>query len=244
MSKRRQQRSYLSKKKERKNIFLGILLFLVLCLVFFIIHRFIVGMYRSESVNMNPVLSPGNCVIVTPFYFLNPSAGNGDNESKRGDVVLINPSYSDSLSFPTNIADTVVSFASFQQFFPFRPRNSWGNKPVIRRLVGLPGDTLYMKDFVLYIKPAGGEHFLTEFELVPHEKNYNIITTPLPENWSETLPFSGSFEQIELKDNEFFVLCDNRIAVNDSRTCGVINSDDIGGKVIFRYWPLPELGFL
>lgn len=237
-------KSYVSRKKERKNIFLGVLLFLFLCMAFFLVHRFVIGMYRTESSVMNPVLSAGDCVISTPFYFPNPAPGSGDVNSKRGDIVVINPSYSESLPFPLNIAETVVSFASFQQFYPFRSGKSWGNKPVIRRIVGFPGDILYMKDFILYIKPAGQEHFLTEFELIPHEKNYNIITSPLPENWSENLPFSGSFKQLELKEDEFFVLCDNRIAVNDSRTWGVVNSADINGKVVFRYWPLPDFGSL
>ena len=40
----------------------------------------------------------------------------------------------------------------------------------LRRVIGMPGDIIYMRDYVLYVKPAGEKHFLTEFEII--EKNY------------------------------------------------------------------------
>lgn len=240
----RRQYSYMTRKKKWKNGFFGFAVFFLLCALFFLVHRLIIGMYRTGSAAMNPALESGDCVIATPFYFLNPDSSSGDEKSRRGDIVVMNPRYATDLGFPLNVADEVVSFVTFQRFSPFRSDYAWGDKPVIRRLLGLPGDTLYMKNFVLYIRPAGTEHFLTEFELVPREKNYNILSSPLPIGWSDNLPFSGSFGALTLGDDEFFVLSDNRVAVNDSRVWGAVNANDVGGKVVFRYWPLPKAGKL
>lgn len=241
IGKKRHAYSYVEKKKGRGKILLVVLFFVFLCMLFGLIHCFLIRMYRTESVSMQPLLSPGDCVVVLPFYFLAPS---GDaNLPKRGDVVAVRPVPQEKgLPFPWNAADALAAFVTFQQVHPFRSGLAWEDRPVIRRLLGLPGDTLYMEDFILYIRPEGEPHFLTEFELVPHEKGYNVISDPLPAGWTDDLPFSGSFPPVTLQENEFFVMSDNRILTNDSRVWGAVRAESIEGKMVFRYWPLREIG--
>ena len=45
-----------------------------------------------------------------------------------------------------------------------------------------------------------------------------------------------------LKDNEYYVLGDNRISSSDSRIWGGVKKEQILGKVIFKYWPLDVFG--
>ena len=49
-------------------------------------------------------------------------------------------------------------------------------------------------------------------------------------------------ERNTLKDNEYYVLGDNRISSSDSRIWGCVKNDQILGKVIFKYWPLDSFG--
>ncbi|ULQ59999.1 signal peptidase I [Brucepastera parasyntrophica] len=153
--------------------------------------------------------------------------------------MVISSTYSADTLLITRLANFLVSFVTFQRISPFS-NNNWGEMPTVRRLVGFPGDSLYMNDFILYIKPAGAAHYLTEFEIT--EKEYDIKQERLPDEWTDALPFASSFPEITLQENEYFVLCDNRITASDSRIWGAIPSHRIQGKVLFRYWPPQRFG--
>ena len=236
---KRERYGYTEKKKGKGNVLFGVAVFVFLFAAFSLIHHFVIGMYKTESDTMSPALSAGERFIASPIYFL---SGTAADESKRGDIVLVNFADAKPLSFPRNVIEALVSFVTFQKVRPFTARDRWSGLPVARRLLGVPGDTIYMENFLLYIKPASSEHFLTEFELLPDGGGYSIISSPFPENWSEPLPFSGRFDPIELKEGEYFVICDNRVAVNDSRTWGPVTSDSIKAKLLCRYWPPSKIG--
>lgn len=92
----------------------------------------------------------------------------------------------------------------------------------VRRIIGIPGDTLQIIDGYVYIN---GE-MLTE--------KINV----------EKMRLSGVAEkQIELLENEYFVLGDNRNNAEDSRfsTVGLVSGNDIIGKVVIRLKPSIEI---
>lgn len=220
--------SYTAKREYRNKVIFIVLLFIFAFFTYTLITSYLVRTYRLQTNTMFPELSKGDMVLSTPIY--NPSSS-----AKRGDLVIIDESSLESKSFLKDIANSIIGFITFQLFQPFESQNS--GLYSIRRIIGLPGDTVYMDNFVVHIKTKGSEHFLTEFELT--QKNYDIEIKELPKNWDSSIPFSGSYPKTVLKENEYFVLCDNRVITDDSRLWGAVDGDKkICGKIILKYWPV------
>ena len=114
-----------------------------------------------------------------------------------------------------------------------------GPYPQIRRIVGLPGDTIYMRDYVLYVRPQGQKHFLTEFELV--KKSYDVLINTAPISWDNQIGVSGNFEQVTLGENQYYVLGDNRNSSLDSRLWGAVSGSRIQAKALFEYFPFADM---
>lgn len=243
MPARWQKYSYSARIEERRFVMSLVILVLILVVAFSLIQGFLLSMNSIGSSTMEPTLSPGDRVITTPLY--NTTLDNNKDFSlfikpQRGDLVLLEPAYTDEKNVFVRSLDSIVSFVTFQRFRPYSRDRLWGERPSIRRLVGFPGDIVFIKDFVLHVKTADSSHFLTEFEQT--DTIYNIKIDSLPENWDTGLPLSGTMDEITLGDNEYFILCDNRITASDSRTWGVIPSERIKGKVLIRYWPFGKAG--
>lgn len=104
--------------------------------------------------------------------------------------------------------------------FPIRT----SEKYYIKRVIGLPGETVQIKEGNIYINS----------ELLKEDFGKEIIN------------FGGTASvPITLKEDEYFVLGDNRNHSSDSRDpdVGVISEDAIIGKAWVRIWPLKRLGF-
>ena len=109
--------------------------------------------------------------------------------------------------------------------FPFRYEE---NTYYIKRIIGLPGETVQIDlDGTIYID---GEAL---------EENYGREVIK-PEN------VGIAINPIVLKEDEYFVMGDNRNNSSDSRTevVGNIHRDDIIGRAWMRIWPLSEIGIL
>ena len=109
--------------------------------------------------------------------------------------------------------------------FPFQFQD---NTYYIKRIIGLPGETVQiMDDGRIYIN---GEKL---------EENYGMeVIKP------ETI--GRAAEPIELGDDEYFVMGDNRNNSSDSRTdmVGNIKRENIIGKAWLRIWPVSDFGGL
>lgn len=216
---------YNIKRKRNYKIFRFILFFILLIIIISLIQRYLIFPVKQTSISMEPDIQKNSFLMVSKV----------GNNFKRGDLVLLNLEDKSELSKFQKIANYFIKIFTAQQISLDNSSDTPALNEKIRRIVAVPGDTFYMRDYVLYIKPQGEKHFLTEFEIAP--KSYNISFTMPQSNWDSTIGVSGSFDEITLKANEYFVLSDLRISSDDSRLWGAITKEDVKGKVLFLYFP-------
>lgn len=217
--------SYQLKKERRKRTGFIILFFICLYIFINIVITYLVYPVCQNSLSMIPDVSEKSAVMVSPVV----------SNYSRGDIVLLKERKSFSKNFFKKQADIFIRFFTAQQISIFEKSDLPSTKPHLRRIVGMPGDTIYMRDYVLYIKPAGEKHFLTEFEIV--ENPYNVTFFVPPADWDTEIGVKGSFDEITLGYDEYFVLADNRKSSDDSRLWGAVKSEDIKAKVLMCYFP-------
>lgn len=177
---------------------------------------------KKKSVIRNILLWTFEILVVILFayvvvYFFGQSRTNVgqsmDVTLSGGDTVLLNV-LSYQLGSPKR--GDVVSF---------KPNGSMTGRSNIKRVIGLPGETIQIKDGMIYID---GEVYL-------EKKSYPAITNP-----------GMAADEITLGDKEYFVLGDNRNNSEDSRFAdiGLVKSDHIEGKVWFVLSPSQHRGLL
>jgi signal peptidase I len=99
------------------------------------------------------------------------------------------------------------------------------DKDYIKRVIGLPGDTVSIKNGDVFIN---GKLLDESKYLKPDVKTY-----------------AGAFlkedQPIKIPIDEYFVLGDNRMYSSDSREWGLVKTTEIVGKSSFVYWPVNRI---
>ena len=206
-----------------------ILIFFVLVSLFM---TFIIFPVANKSDSMSPDIPAGSYEFVSPLL-KNP---------ERGDVILLQNYKVGKMSPFKHILRTISLFVTVHKWQPFEENPVSGTRPVLRRVVGLPGDTIYIDRYVVFIKPAGQSHFLTEFELTNSRYNAKILVPPAL--WDSDLGARASISQITLGNDEYFVLGDDRLSSADSRIWGPVKQSSILGKALVLYFPFNKFSFL
>lgn len=154
------------------------------------------------------------CVAFVPKYVLQRTIVDGKsmmNTLKNGENLLVEK-VSYHFTDPDRF-DVIV----------FYPHGRESSDYYIKRVIGLPGETIQIIGADIYID---GEKLEENFGKDP-------IMDP-----------GMADEPIELGDDEFFVLGDNRTVSEDSRyeAVGPVKRENIEGKAVLRIYPLSEFG--
>ncbi len=103
------------------------------------------------------------------------------------------------------------------------------NKHFVKRIIGLPNETIKCVDGIIYIddKPIV-EDFLSD----------DYMNS---QGGKDT--FTSDFSEVKLGEDEIFIMGDNRPNSSDSRYYGAFKLGDITAKNILRIFPISEFGF-
>ncbi len=90
----------------------------------------------------------------------------------------------------------------------------------VKRIIGMPGDTVAIRDSIVYING-----------------------TPLEEDYINTEAYPD-YPEVIVPEGSYFVLGDNRNHSKDSRyeDVGFVEEDEIVGKVVYRVYPFEDFG--
>lgn len=98
-------------------------------------------------------------------------------------------------------------------------------KDYIKRVIGIPGDTISIKDGIIYINNSP----LDESSYIkPDIKTYPGA-------------FLSEGKTVTIPEGEYFVMGDNRLYSSDSREWGFVKRDLVIGDSMFVYWPLNRM---
>lgn len=110
-------------------------------------------------------------------------------------------------------------------------KNERMNEDWVKRVIGMPGDSIYAKDDVVYVNgKAIDEPYL--------DNEHANAVRARGDN------FTSDFDEVILGDDEYFLMGDNRINSSDSRVVGPFKGEDIIGKDVYVIFPFNHMSIV
>lgn len=164
------------------------------------------------------------CIHIVPTYLLQRTVVSGESMEDtlhNGESLLVNK-FCYKISDPERY-DIIV----------FYPKGRDVDEYYVKRIYGLPGETIYLKDNTIYVNGKAIDD--------PYAKD--AIDDEMIELGTEKEPYT-------LKEDEYYVLGDHRsvsmdsryLPKNDSDAPGAVKRKNIAGKAFLRIWPLNKFG--
>jgi signal peptidase I len=167
------------------------------------IRVFLFQPFFVQGASMEPNFEDNQYLIINEFGYKDTNLGLGGKT-----VVDIKP-------FKEITRQTVIVFR-----YPLDT-----SKYFIKRVIGLPGEKVEIKNGVVKIY---------------NKENPDGFTLDENAYLGKNVKTNGEIATT-LSDNEYFVMGDNRMFSSDSRTWGTVPKRDIMGKVLVRAWPLDKI---
>ena len=105
------------------------------------------------------------------------------------------------------------------------------NVEYIKRVIGMPGDTVEMKSGVLYINGKKVDQPFINTEALAKQTVF-----------IDDFTLASLTGESKVPEGKYFVLGDNRGVSKDSRMIGFIDRSAIEGKAVFTIWPFGRIG--
>jgi signal peptidase I len=173
------------------------------------------GYFFLLDIAQTLILAAAAFVVVYMFLF-RPFEVKGDS---------MYPNLHDSEYLITNLIGMRFGDPGLGDVVVFKAPND-PEKDFIKRIIGVPGDTISLKEGMVYVNNQ-----------LLDESDYLASTVKT---------YGGSFlkeeEQVTVPPGHFFVLGDNRSYSSDSREWGFVPKKNIIGKSFFIYWPVANAG--
>jgi signal peptidase I len=184
------------------------------------IQAWIVKPYKIPSGSMEPTLEVGQRVLVDRIgtHFSSPQVGEiavfhppeGSGQEECGPVPHMVKVGGAACPQPVPREDSSVNY--------------------IKRIVGGPGDEIYINEGHVYRKPPGKTRFVREQDSYTRECGASAeCNFPVP---------------IKIPADHWFMMGDNRGESDDSRFWGPVPTAWIVGEAFATYWPPDRIGFL
>ncbi len=203
-----------------KNILEWIYCIIIAIALALVVRYFIGTPTIVQQRSMYPTLKPNERLILNriPITF--------HSDIKRGEIITFEaPSVIQRNSDEVDLANPVAIYdnepKSIWNKFVYYVLE-WGKTSYIKRVIGLPGEHIQIKDDKVYIN---GEEY----------------NEPYLDSSVKT-PQDGPFIDLIVPEGYIFAMGDNRGQSTDCRAFGCIPIDKIEGKVAFRFWPLNKFG--
>ncbi len=178
------------------------------------IQAFLIKPYEIPSGSMEPTLQIGQRILVDRI-------GTHFSSPKIGDILVFHPPANETCANPNEGENSAG-----QQFGRACDvaQKTPSSQTYIKRVVGLPGDTIFIR-------------------------NGHVYRDGVREPDSFTVPCDGASEcnfrtPIKIPAGDYYMMGDNRPDSLDSRFWGPVPKGWIIGKAFFTYWPPDRIGFL
>jgi signal peptidase I len=194
----------------------------VALLIALLIRAFIMQVFWIPSGSMEPTFQINDRVIVDRLSLGIPNPLYDMNDSPIFLFNIPNPLYN--TNFPLSSVRYVWKFKDPKRFdiivFKY-PKDPVGTRrDFIKRIIGLPNETLEIKSGVVYIN---GKKLFENHRM--NKDNFNLPKT-------------------KILLNSYFMMGDNRPNSADSRFWGTAPADNIIGLAFIRIWPISQFGFI
>ena len=182
----------------------------LLAVVVFMLLQTTVRNFKVDGSSMDPTLENGQYLLVNRLVYLRIEM------DRFSSIVPFWQAEEDSVRYaihPPERGEVIVF-----EFPDSIPSNS--KKDFVKRVIGLPGETIEVKDGVPFVD--------------------GVV---LEEPYLTTKDHSNG-RKVELGAGEYYVMGDNRAHSNDSRSWGAVPEENLRGKVWMIYWPAPGIHIL
>jgi len=192
---------------------------LVALVIALVLRTFVVQAFKIPSSSMEDTLLIGDHLLVNKFiYGTKIPFVDGRflqiREPERGDVIVF--------EFPADTKDERLAF--------------WQKRDFIKRVIGLPGDTVEMRDKTVYVN---GKEYRIDQEV---HKDASLRGRCFEiGDWRKRMRIPSSLERdcmlpTTVPEGHYLVLGDNRDRSHDSRFWGFVPMENIKGLAFIKYW--------